>query len=152
MLIRLREPGTRFQYIQGPSGVGKSSLLTAGLLYRILKKGELGVDPEWSYSLFRPAEAKGNPFAALILSLVQSSGVHLSGNRSQLVNSLWTASSEGKEAGGHALERLILSRLTGGRACRLLIAINQFEEIWTRTPRFADSFLNFIAAARTIPA
>jgi ankyrin repeat protein len=151
LLTRLRQPDARFQFIQGPSGVGKSSLLTAGLLYRILKKNELGVDKTWSYSLFRPAEAERNPFAALVLSLVLSSGGLLSGNRSELAKSLWTASNEGIEAASVALEDLLLSRLPGGVTCRLMIAVNQFEEIWTRTPRFVEPVLNFICAAERNP-
>ena len=148
ILTRLQDPEVRFQVIHGPSGTGKSSLLAAGLLYRLIRNAE---GMHYSYSLFKPSQLQANPFMALMYSLTvpSSTAGHLpfAGDKDAIAGALLAASRKGIDEAGRALERSLLSRLPRDPHHRLIMAINQFEELWTTATSSLEPFLNLLAAA-----
>ncbi|MFF5253087.1 NACHT and WD repeat domain-containing protein [Streptomyces leeuwenhoekii] len=104
-------PGDRFLLLTGASGSGKSSLVRAGVLPRLRRR-------RWTIV---PAFSPGpNPLGALAASLAVAGG--------------------GREPAGAVLRRLRrspdslaaeLARLRGGQFRRILLVIDQFEELVT---------------------
>ncbi|MFZ4704278.1 MAG: ATP-binding protein, partial [Candidatus Methylumidiphilus sp.] len=64
LLNRLRDPAQRFIAVVGASGSGKSSLVWAGLIPRLMQ-GALEGSADWAYKRFTPGELGDNPFIAL---------------------------------------------------------------------------------------
>lgn len=103
----------RFLAVLGPSGCGKSSLISAGLLPS-LRKGVLPESERWGIIASRPAD---NPFQQL--------------------------SSKGLVNADDLLEAIILWLQDHSDKDRLVIIIDQFEEIVTTTPdAVRKDFLN----------
>ena len=110
-----------FLAVLGPSGSGKSSVVRAGLIPE-LKEGALLGSGDWLYATLKPGS---RPLDALAVALSKLQ--------------------EGKLGGALELRRsleqderaLLLSAelLTAEREeCRLLLMVDQFEELWTLTP------------------
>lgn len=64
-----KNPDLGLLYIQGPSGVGKSSLLQAGLLHALTCAGSSYQGIYETYSLFSPREDGANPIIAFVNSI-----------------------------------------------------------------------------------
>ena len=64
LLDRLRDPAQGFIAVVGASGSGKSSLVWAGVIPRLLA-GALEGSERWSWVRFTPGELNDNPFTAL---------------------------------------------------------------------------------------
>ncbi len=112
---------TAVTLVVGPSGCGKSSLVMAGLMPR------LGQDPEW-WPL--PAFTPGiDPLASLVHELV------IAGDR---VGLPWTAADVRARLVGGLLRELATDLVThtlGTHRRRLLVVVDQFEELVTLTDR-----------------
>jgi WD40 repeat protein len=135
----LREIGRRaLVAVVGPSGTGKSSLVFAGVLPRLRQR------QGWVVATMRPAQA-GAPLAALAATLLPLLEPELS--QTQLLAELGRLEAvlaQGRLA--QVVER-ILTR-TGDE--RLLLVIDQSEELYTLEPevarRFVDLILDTVAA------
>ena len=126
--------GDRLIALVGPSGSGKSSAVHAGLVPR-LRTGIPRDDIEWVIAQMVPGT---DPFAELEAALLRS--------RADTPDSL----SEQLAAGDNAIFRACLRVLPGDEA-RLLLVIDQFEELFTlvedrdQQHRFLDALLVAIA-------
>jgi HEAT repeat protein len=68
LVAELRKPNRRFTAVVGASGLGKSSLVYAGLLPR-LAEGAIEGSADWRALCFRPGAFGDNPFLALAAAL-----------------------------------------------------------------------------------
>ncbi|MFF8382081.1 AAA family ATPase [Streptomyces kanasensis] len=115
--------------VVAPSGAGKSSLLRAGLLPAVAH-GRLPGSQRWPQLLFTPSDA---PLAALVSALAR------------LTDEEETDVHEALSQGGEALAALIRTRLNLDRRSRLLLVVDQLEELFTLCPdpaarrRFVDA-------------
>jgi WD40 repeat protein len=110
-----------FLGVLGASGSGKSSVVRAGLL-PMLKSGGLPGSETWRYITFKPG---ARPLDALAVELAKLQG----GDLSQALN-LSMQLAESDRALLFAIE-LLLDRAAGQR---LVLVIDQFEEVWTQMP------------------
>ncbi len=103
--------------VVGPSGCGKSSLVRAGLLPSMAE--ELGW---WTLPAMLPG---ANPVAEFVRELAAvGEGVRLG----------WTVAGVGRRLDGGGLRGLVDELLVAVRARRLLVVVDQFEELLTQTP------------------
>ncbi len=118
MVARVRElPLTG---IVGPSGVGKSSFVRAGVGPALKASGEA-----WDIVTLRPGRQPMVALATIVLQLTTQSGITLTGelaNHQQLAHRLWT---EPGFLGSVLRERV--QRVSR----RLLLFVDQFEELYT---------------------
>jgi WD40 repeat protein/energy-coupling factor transporter ATP-binding protein EcfA2 len=125
----LRTGAGRFVAIIGPSGSGKSSLMHAGLLPRLNE----------SWLLLAPFAPGSRPTEQLAYSLAQSLAKH---DRVHPIGGLMESLERGRLADLAGL----LGRTSGRQ--RVLIAIDQTEELLTRTgEREQQAFLELLRAA-----
>ncbi|MDF3141685.1 MULTISPECIES: AAA family ATPase [unclassified Streptomyces] len=101
--------------VVAPSGAGKSSVLRAGLLWE-LAKGQVEGSAKWRQLLFTPTS---DPLRALSAGLAQVAGV------AEAV----VAQAVGDEP--HALPQLVRERLRLAPGERLVLVVDQFEELFT---------------------
>ncbi len=66
LVSRLGDPTLRFLTVVGASGSGKSSLVAAGLIPRLLA-GAVAGSQDWTWVRFTPGEVGDNPFMALAM-------------------------------------------------------------------------------------
>jgi hypothetical protein len=131
--------------VVGSSGVGKSSVVQAGLIPRLRR--ERPPHPTWDAITFKPGSA---PFHQLAAALVSTWSTNADAG-TQILRSeeVGAALSDGKAR----IEAFIPKALEATRADRLLIVVDQFEELFTLTPeplrqRFVEAIL---ASAETAP-
>lgn len=147
LLARLKDH--HFLAVLGASGSGKSSLVKAGLLPALAKgyMGEVGAD--WSIAELRPAD---QPFARLAEALLQDErfqrtwrpstmdpGDH-TGKKAQDLAFLAAALRRGARSLHEVLEPSPLPKGT-----RLLIVVDQFEEIFRYRTQAEDQAAAFVA-------
>jgi hypothetical protein len=150
----LRQATTPFLLILGASGVGKSSLLRAGLMPRWALPGAI---PE--VDLFRPVVMTPglDPFSELADALLkrQTLGDELAGGRFADRDALAEAlrGDPGTAAGliGEALDKAAGARRAAAhfnapRPARLLIAVDQAERLFTEASKDADAFGRLLQA------
>jgi len=101
--------------VVGPSGCGKSSLVRAGLLH--MMAGEPGW---WTLSPMLPG---ADPVAALVRELAPAA---------QQLGLGWTAAETGHRLDDGGLTGLVDELLLTARARRLLLVVDQFEELLTQ--------------------
>jgi Trypsin-like peptidase domain/WD domain, G-beta repeat len=101
--------------VVGPSGVGKSSLVTAGLIPALLHTGE------WVTTSFQPGRT---PFNALAMALYELE----SPDRTPSINEL---NHRGQQLRDHGLAVLTSTLRVALRGKRILLHLDQFEEIFT---------------------
>jgi hypothetical protein len=132
--------GKVFLMILGMSGCGKSSLVRAGVLPALLQPGAVpGVDC-WRWLILRPGEVQDDLVAGLAHGLLSSQALPelemLGFNVPQLSSLLSEAPAHAippldaalRQAGRQAgAERM----LTGTLTCRLLVIVDQLEELFT---------------------
>ena len=143
-------PDLGLLFIQGPSGVGKSSLLQAGVLYELLGPGAGSQKNYVSYSLFCPGNAGANPFLACVYSIANSSPA-LSRRKDALISKLSSAAKEGLEPVSGVLDELLDLVLQPHASGKCILAVNQLEELWTLASKHEEAFLNLLAAAAVNP-
>ncbi len=117
----LRSPAERAAgavlLVVGPSGCGKSSLVRAGLLHAMAE------EPGW-WTL-PPILPGADPVAALVRQLAAVA---------QRLGLNWTVADIQHRLDDDGLTRLTDELLLAARARRLLIVVDQFEELLTQTP------------------
>ncbi|MCS6846200.1 MAG: hypothetical protein RMN52_00625 [Anaerolineae bacterium] len=115
--------GPRFLAVVGASGSGKSSLVRAGVVATLQGKKPLaeGALPagcrDWLYHIITPTD---NPLKALAVSLIPDPGRAIEANRL----------AEGFLESDHVLDT-VARQLAGGAKRRLLLVVDQFEELFT---------------------
>ncbi len=112
-LIRRLAGGDRLVAVVGPSGSGKSSVVNAGLVPQV-RKGGIGEEIEWLVAQMVPG---AHPFSELEAALLRT--------RLDAPDSL----TDQLAAGDRAVLRACL-RVLPGDGARLLIVIDQFEELF----------------------
>lgn len=142
------QTGVGFLLIYGMSGTGKSSLLRAGLLPALVNHSQGDGTPPRPYCLFRPSEVD-DPVEALATgltaqsSLPEFSGEAHKGDLTQMLrdnpaavrNLLTDAKGEGISDG-----------VPHHDGCRLVIAIDQLEELFTSPSIDTKTRAEFVAA------
>ena len=133
------EPGTAFLLITGMSGSGKSSLARAGLIPAITTPGAVEGIGLWRHAIFRPAEA-ADPLLALVQRLFGRGALPelAQGDFTpeSLADLLGRMPQQGLAPIRRALERAAervqqQEGLTKAPAARLLVLVDQLEELFT---------------------
>ncbi len=127
----------RFLAIVGPSGSGKSSIVMAGL-FPHLRDGALPGSENWIY--LDPVLPGSQPIESL--AVVLSNGLNVS----------ITSVLEDLNRGSRGLH-LLARRLVRERTSRVVLLIDQFEELFTQTldPEQRDHFIDLLITAATEP-
>jgi WD40 repeat protein len=123
--------------VVGPSGSGKSSLVLAGAIPQVRQRDG------WAVASLRPA-AGTSPFAALAAALLPLLEPRMTeADRFGELPKLGKTLAEGRlvEVADRTLER------AGAR--RLLLVVDQFEELYAQTPAAAQQFVDVLVQAVT---
>jgi hypothetical protein len=155
LIRKLADRSHRFTAIMGASGSGKSSLVWAGLIPRLLgittarsedqpRIGAIAGSQDWVCTRFTPGELGDNPFLALATSLKPTLDRH--GKAPRAVAAELQNKSD-------ALDRWV-TRVLKGRPdwAELVLFIDQFEELFTlvRSKEMQRAFIELLVrAART---
>lgn len=138
-LQRLRQDRrTRFLAVVGASGSGKSSLVRAGVIPKI-RAGALPGSDQWPLVIFTPGQ---EPVAALVTRLLPllGEGYAEESVKQQLAENPQT------------LLKLADAILDGTPQSRLVLVVDQFEEVFTRAGEAGrETFLKLIHLAATAP-
>jgi formylglycine-generating enzyme required for sulfatase activity len=126
----------RFVAVVGASGSGKSSLVGAGLIPRLLDNAIPG-SKDWLWRRFTPGEVSDNPFAALAVQLAPLIGATPRDVADQLA------------ADPGALCAICEQALAGQPDwAKLLLFIDQFEELFTTVkPEYRTPFVDLLTGA-----
>lgn len=132
LVRRLSDPSTRFLAVVAASGAGKSSLVGAGLLPRLMN-GAIEGSADWLWVRFTPGESRnGDPFDSMgqalheKISLSESQVEQLPDNFSGLLNHILKETPEWAE---------------------LLLFIDQFEELFSLvSPHHVQPFVDFLVS------
>src|SRR6266566_4769802 len=140
--LRTEEPGkpkARLLAIIGSSGSGKSSVMMAGLLPRLHQGGIAGSEA-WIY--LDPMVPGAHPLESLALALAERLPDR----------SLHTLRQDLEEDSARGLHQLAMA-LTHHQGTRVLLCIDQFEELFTQTIGLEerDQFLELIVTALSEP-
>ncbi|MFZ4703483.1 MAG: hypothetical protein ACOYMG_25860, partial [Candidatus Methylumidiphilus sp.] len=138
LLARLRDPAQRFIAVVGASGSGKSSLVWAGLIPRLLD-GALEGSADWAWVRFTPGQLGDNPFIALANCWKDT----LEANGQSLCDYAETLRQTPE-----CLDGLLQIALANRPAsAELLVFIDQFEELFTLVkPDYRPAFVRFMLA------
>ena len=153
-----QEPGTAFLLVTGMSGSGKSSLVRAGLIPAITTPGAVEGIGLWRYVTFRPAEAP-DPLLALVTKLYGKGALPelAQGDFTpeSLADLLGRMPVNGVAPIRRALERaadalMAQEKLTRAPQARLLILVDQLEELFTDERFDAATRLRFAQAIEAL--
>ena len=133
------QPCARLLAVIGPSGSGKSSVVMAGLLPR-LREGRLPGSEQWMY--LDPIVPGGRPIEALTLALSE----HLPDKSLKAIR-------EDLEDDSARGLHLLATRLARRPGTRVVLLVDQFEELFTQTPSEDERrhFLDLLVTAITEP-
>jgi len=138
LLARLRDPAQRFIAVVGASGSGKSSLVWAGLIPRLMK-GALEGSADWAWVRFTPGKWGDNPFTAL--AACWEPALEAQG---QSVRELADTLRQAPEQLDGFLRMALANRPA---SAELLLFIDQFEELFTVVnPDYRPVFVRFMRA------
>src|SRR6266536_2179938 len=143
-LVEAVQRQSSFAIILGPSGSGKSSVVFAGLFPRLRK------EPTWLLTHLRPGNA---PFLALATALLLLLEQEMT-ETDRLIESrkLATALNKGDISIAEVVDRIAQKRQGSSR---VLLAIDQFEELYTLCPepalrqQFLDALVKAVEAQRS---
>ncbi len=141
LLSRLRDPAQRFIAVVGASGSGKSSLVWAGLIPRLMEGAIEGID--WSWVRFTPGQLGDNPFIALANGWKDA----LEATGQTLLEFADTLQQAPEQWDGW----LQMALANHPVSAELLLFIDQFEELFTvvKNPEIRSAFVRFLLAAAT---
>jgi tetratricopeptide (TPR) repeat protein len=139
--------GLGFTLLFGSSGSGKSSLARAGVLPMLVRPGVIEGVGLWRWTIMRPSEAVGDIFDGLAAALLATTAVpEIRTNGGATLTDLAKALREAP-AGVPLLIKSSLAQaardvqakelLAEPPAARLVIVIDQFEEMFTLSARFS---------------
>jgi transcriptional regulator with XRE-family HTH domain len=133
------KPNARLLAILGPSGSGKSSVMMAGLLPRLLR-GSVPGSEEWIY--LDPMVPGAHPHESLALALAERFPDR----------SLHTIRQDLEEDSARGLHQLATT-LTHGKNTKVLLCVDQFEELFTQTSAQAEreQFVELLVTALSEP-
>ncbi len=134
--------GCAFLLILGMSGVGKSSLVRAGLLPLLTRGGVVDGVSRWAVGIFSPADAPGDPIAALAHALVQPDALP------RLLEAMDEAELRSLLADQPDSVVPLLRQALGDRAARLVLVVDQLEELFTHSREGAstqDTLIHLLA-------
>lgn len=114
-----------FLALVGASGNGKSSVLRAGLLHQLSLGRRIAGSEQWSVKVMRPDK---EPLQNLALAFVDDEAVGVD-RAAQLAKA-----EEQLQAGAEGLRRLVQT----DKASRLILVIDQFEEVFTRCSQLSE--------------
>jgi hypothetical protein len=136
--------GRNFVALVGPSGSGKSSLVSAGLLPRICS-GALPGGQEWVWVRFTPGEVGDNPFVALATSLKPL--------LTSLEDFVPRVKASELETNHGMLDQMAGALLNGKpELAELILLLDQFEEMFTVVDeKYRSGFIDLIARASKTP-
>jgi len=142
--------------IYGDSGVGKSSLLKAGLLPRLIGENALGYSGSWRHVIFEPTGISNDPFLELA-SVVKSADERIRGLIAEpsrdLARTLFDlcVSDQDPELIRPQLEAFTTDPLLAGapERAQLIFAVDQLEKLLTVADPLKLAFLRFFAIMAT---
>ena len=139
LLRLLAKDRVRFVAVVGASGSGKSSLVAAGLMPRLLS-GAVSESSDWVIVRFTPAELGDNPFLALAVALYP-----VLADRHRPRREL----AEELENGSTTLGRLSVEILRSRPPdAELILFVDQFEELFrTVSPEYREPFIALLTEA-----
>jgi formylglycine-generating enzyme required for sulfatase activity len=143
LLRLLAKDRVRFVAVVGASGSGKSSLVAAGLMPRLLS-GAVSGSSNWVVVRFTPAEVGDNPFFALALALYPALGDRRRSRR-ELAEELANGSTK--------LERLSVEILRSRSPdAEIVLFVDQFEELFrTVSSEYQEPFIALLTEANRAP-
>jgi hypothetical protein len=144
VLALLAAPGCRFVAVAGVSGSGKSSLVRAGVLSRLMDNAVEG-SKDWRSVAFTPGGASGDPFLALAEALTQANLSPPDSKTADIARDL--------RADAKSLARVASAALEGAPDwAELLILVDQLEELFSMVaPADCELFIERIAEMANCP-
>ncbi len=148
-LEQLAAGGTAFLLLYGMSGSGKSSLLRAGLLPAIIRPGAVAGIRLWRRCVIRPSEGP-DAIAALAVELLQENALpELGQDRAvaELADLLRGTPERVPALIRQALSKAATAAGVGTAQARLLLAVDQIEELFTTQPdaQSREAFVRLLA-------
>jgi tetratricopeptide (TPR) repeat protein len=145
-----------FVVVLGASGAGKSSLVRAGVLPLLTRSGVIEDVTLWRRTIFRPTDSLGDLFDALAAALVRpealpellSDGTTTAQVAEALRSAPGTAATLVKGALSQAAVAAVrpTDQATRPHVARLIVAVDQFEEVFTRPRASQAEWLAFAQA------
>lgn len=131
-----RVKDSRTVFVTGPSGSGKSSLVRAGLIHA-LKQGKIKSSEHWLYATMKPGR---DPLESLANAFSRLKSPELGNYFRQHVDQV------------KVLHECAESALTENKDQRLVLFIDQFEEVFTQISNEAErvAFLNLLTYAAMV--
>ena len=136
-IAQLRAADARFLAIVGASGSGKSSLVRAGLIPRLMENAIPG-SSDWRWARFTPGGGHGDPFLALASSLREADESLPPLNSAELAAKLARDPANTAPVSDFALQKAPI-------AAELLLVVDQLEELFTLVaPERREPFILFL--------
>ncbi len=137
LIAQLRATDIRFLAIVGASGSGKSSLVHAGLIPRLMENAIPG-SSDWRWAWFTPGGLPGEPFLALASSLAEADEDLPAIDPAEMATKLLRDPSNTGLISDFALQK-------APAAAELLLVIDQLEELFTLVaPERREPLIEFI--------
>jgi formylglycine-generating enzyme required for sulfatase activity len=141
LIQRLGSPKHRFLAVIGSSGVGKSSLVNAGIIPALRSAAIPGAD-SWQILRMSPGEMEGNPFLALATRLADISTEAALGSPQDITQKL--------ERDLGSFDQYVESVLKGSPPWgKIFLVVDQFEELFSSAieERQRDQFVALVVEA-----
>lgn len=134
-----------FLCVLGPSGSGKSSLVRAGLI-PALKRGELPGSQDWRYAIFKPGDRPLNALAGALVELqkkqfidqARKASIDLSGATNSFPLVLDPDMAGRLANDDKYLLNFVETYLNGNQGRRVVLVVDQAEELWSLAPENAE--------------
>jgi hypothetical protein len=148
MLAAQARAGKAFLLVLGASGSGKSSLVKAGLLPDIMLPGMIGRVALVRHASFQPSSGEKGPVSALadavLRALPELTGLQYTSER--LVGQLRANPAQVSFAVEQGLAQAAQGKLTSAGEARLVLVVDQLEELFTLERATEENRKIFVAA------